>query len=517
MHQELKSGTNMKVIALIRVSTKAQELESQSLKVREQILRDGYSPEDIIFIEDKESGSKLSEEERSGLNKLKSIIDSKQVSSVYVYEISRISRRPAVIYSIRDLLISKKIQLIILNPPVRLLKEDGSIDESSNMFFGLFSSLSENETYLRTARIMRGKEKKKNEGKLSCGKPLFGYTLTKDKHPIPDPKNSLIIKEIFERYISLESSGSIGKDLYLRGAIPTRSLKAVSIQSYISVILRERRYAGLSPDSVYPPIISKEIFTRAQEILSSKPDHFVRKSNTHYTYPLQGYIYTEDGYKLIPSISNNRYLKARGVGTSTPLSLNMKAVHTLSRYIFNKYLQSGVHLQERESQIQELELELEHNKESLSTIDTKISALQKENDFINTRIIKGRISETKGDGMIDKNILEIHSLEDKRASLEYSNYLIINKLNYLANPLLNSDQIITLNTLTDLKTLVHKYLARVDVKKNSFSNYTLYYTFLDGTVLCGSFYSIHSGQRFWDGEGNEINVEPFPGDGKKEG
>ena len=205
----------------------------------------------------------------------------------------------------------------------------------------------------------------------------------------------------------------------------------------------------------------------------------------------------------------------RGVGTTTPLSLNMKAVHTLSRYIFNKYLQSGVHLQERESQIQELELELEHNKESLSTIDTKISALQKENDFINTRIIKGRISESKGDGMIDKNILEIHSLEDKRASLEYSNYLIINKLNYLANPLLNSDQIITLNTLEDLKTLVYKYLARVDVKKNSFSNYTLYYTFLDGTVIHGSFYSIHSGQKFWDDEGKEINPEPFLEEMKK--
>lgn len=505
-----------KCIVFSRVSTQKQTLEQQEEKLFEEASNRGYSKDDIILISQKESGSKLLLQERIGIQKLKEVCNKyDNIECIIIYELSRLSRRPADLYQIRDFLISKKINLIVLKPFIELLDSNGNFDATASIIFGVYGSISEQEGYIRIERIMRGKEKKKNEGKLSCGKPLFGYTLTKDKHPIPDPKNSLIIKEIFERYISLESSGSIGKDLYLRGAIPTRSLKAVSIQSYISVILRERRYAGLSPDSVYPPIISKEIFTRAQEILSSKPDHFIRKSNTHYTYPLQGYIYTEDGYKLIPSISNNRYLKMRGVGTTTPLSLNMKAVHTLSRYVFNKYLQSGVHLQERESQIQELELELEHNKESLSTIDTKISALQRENDFINTRIIKGRISETKGDGMIDKNILEIHSLEDKRASLEYSNYLIINKLNYLANPLLNSDEIITLNTLEDLKSLVHKYLARVDVKKNSFSNYTLYYTFLDGTVIHGSFYSIHSGQKFWDGEGKEINPEPFLEEMKK--
>ena len=76
-----------KAIGLIRVSTKSQKLESQSQKVKEAMIHDGYSEKDIILIEDKESGSKLSEEERSGLNKLKYDIEHEDVDVVYTYEI----------------------------------------------------------------------------------------------------------------------------------------------------------------------------------------------------------------------------------------------------------------------------------------------------------------------------------------------------------------------------------------------------------------------------------------------
>jgi len=170
----------MKAIGLIRVSTQAQQLESQSVKVKEAMIRDGYKEDEILLIEDKESGSKLSEEERSGLTKLKRIIDTEQIEAVYAYEVSRISRLSSVVISIRDYLIARKIQLIILSPPVKLLDDVGNISPEANMLFQLFSSMAENETYLRVRRVTRGKEKKKAEGKLSSGKPIFGYTVNKD-------------------------------------------------------------------------------------------------------------------------------------------------------------------------------------------------------------------------------------------------------------------------------------------------------------------------------------------------
>ena len=132
-----------KAILLIRVSTEHQDLSQQTEKVKEAALNDGFKSKDIIILEDKESAVKLSEEERNGLNNLKWHIEHDDITCVYAYEISRISRQPSILYSIRDYLIKHQVQLIILNPYMKMLKDDGNISESANIFFGIFSSMAE--------------------------------------------------------------------------------------------------------------------------------------------------------------------------------------------------------------------------------------------------------------------------------------------------------------------------------------------------------------------------------------
>ena len=477
----------MKVIALIRVSTKAQETESQSIKVKEAILRDGFKEEDIIPINDTESGSKLSEEERSGLNRLKHHIETDDVSAVYVYEISRLSRRSAVVFSIRDYLIAKGIQLVILYPYCRMLNPDGSISKDANLLFSLFSGMAENETYIRTERMMRGKAKKLAEGKLPSGYPIYGYTVDSNHYIIQEPNQAPIVQEIFERYADYESSGSIGKDLWLRGCLCAKTEKLISHQTKVCAILREPRYAKIDPNSIYPSIISKELFYKVQEIRMSTPEYYKRKSRTEYVYPLQGFIYSEEGYLLSPSITNNRYLKLNG--GSYPVSLNMKGAHGLSKIIINQYLMSGVLDIDRNKQREELNLMYDQNRVKIAGIDGKIAALQKENDMINSRIIKGRLAETKGDEMMDANMDEIHSLEDERQTLIYNNTVIDNKLAYLANPFFQENELVQAKTDDELKTLVNKYLKKVTVKKLGHSRYKLTFLFNDGVQKEGSFYS----------------------------
>lgn len=477
----------MKAIGLIRVSTQAQQLESQSIKVKEAILRDGFKEEDIILIEDKESGSKLSEEERAGLNRLKHHIETDEVTAVYVYEISRISRRAAVVYSIRDYLISKGVQLVILNPYCRMLNPDGSMSNESNILFSLFSGMAENETYIRTERMMRGKARKLAEGKLPSGYPIYGYTVDSNHYIIREPNQAPVVQEIFERYADYESSGSIGKDLWLRGCLCAKTEKLISHQTKVCAILREGRYAKIDPNSIYPALISKELFYKVQEIRMSTPEYYKRKSRTEYVYPLQGFIYSEEGYLLSPSITNNRYLKLNG--GSYPVSLNMKGAHGLSKIIINQYLMSGVLDIDRNKQREELNLMYDQNRVKIAGIDGKIAALQKENDMINSRIIKGRLAETKGDEMMDANMDEIHSLEDERQTLIYNNTVIDNKLAYLANPFFQENELVQAKTDDELKTLVNKYLKKVTVKKLGHSRYKLTFLFNDGVQKEGSFYS----------------------------
>jgi DNA invertase Pin-like site-specific DNA recombinase len=53
-----------KAIVMIRVSTEKQSLDEQSLQLKERAKQDGYKTSEIEIIEEKESGIKLSDEER---------------------------------------------------------------------------------------------------------------------------------------------------------------------------------------------------------------------------------------------------------------------------------------------------------------------------------------------------------------------------------------------------------------------------------------------------------------------
>lgn len=55
-----------KVILLARVSSQQQDLTQQTDRVLEEIKKDGYTDENIIIIEDKESAVLLSEYAKSG-------------------------------------------------------------------------------------------------------------------------------------------------------------------------------------------------------------------------------------------------------------------------------------------------------------------------------------------------------------------------------------------------------------------------------------------------------------------
>ena len=165
----------MKAIILSRVSTDSQDIKQQTDKVLAEVKKDGFSDDDIIIIEDKESGVLLSEEERNGLNKLKQYVYKGNIACVYTYEVSRISRRPSVLYSIRDFLIEHKVQLIILNPYMKLLKDDFTLSETATIYFGIFSSLAEQEGFIRKQRFSRGRAYKKSLGLYTGGGIPYGY------------------------------------------------------------------------------------------------------------------------------------------------------------------------------------------------------------------------------------------------------------------------------------------------------------------------------------------------------
>ena len=98
-----------KVILLVRVSTEQQSYNEQENDLVRKAKALGYNDSDMIIIAEKESGIKLKESERKGINEMKSYIEQGGVDRVLIWELSRLSRRTTDLYNIKDYLQEKQV------------------------------------------------------------------------------------------------------------------------------------------------------------------------------------------------------------------------------------------------------------------------------------------------------------------------------------------------------------------------------------------------------------------------
>ena len=116
----------IKAIALVRVSSTQQDYTRQISDLLPLIKGDGYEENEIEVIKHKESASKLNVSNRKTIQDMIDVINSNEVVGVYVNEISRLSRRSDVLYSVLALLEERKIALVVQTPTViRTFKRNG--------------------------------------------------------------------------------------------------------------------------------------------------------------------------------------------------------------------------------------------------------------------------------------------------------------------------------------------------------------------------------------------------------
>lgn len=251
-----------KAILLVRVSTERQSYDEQEKQLYNMAVADGYADSDIIAIAEKESGIKLSEENRKGLNRMKEVIATEDVAVVYAWEISRIARKKKILFSILDLLTAKRIQLKIFDPNISLLKDDGTIDESSEMIFTLFAQMAESEMRNKAARFHRAKKANSEKGKFNGGRCVrYGYRLDENNVYQIDPEQAEIVKLIFNLYLNENmGAGLLAKELKQRGITQFS-------QFAIRDMLRNECYTGKCVTRHglvrnYPVIIDRELWNK---------------------------------------------------------------------------------------------------------------------------------------------------------------------------------------------------------------------------------------------------------------
>jgi DNA invertase Pin-like site-specific DNA recombinase len=293
-----------KAVLLVRVSTEGQEYETQIDELKTLAGRDGYSEEDMIIIADKESGSTVDDNKREGLIKLDEVINNPDidVKCVYVWELSRLSRKPVTLMSRIYDLAEKKINFKTKELGIVLLDDNGNILPNTDVLLGMYVGMVKADSRTRTERIIRGKTGNALEGNYNGGTMKYGYKWVVDgKHKkyVLHPEESEIVKKIFELYRTgkyglhklYKELKSIGHDI-----APDMITKILNCRAYTGEVIPKREfYEKVKGNGVrkvtrlarkYPKIIEPYVFEECRQIANKNRTNLQKSQTTYYAHQL---------------------------------------------------------------------------------------------------------------------------------------------------------------------------------------------------------------------------------------
>lgn len=431
-----------KAILLVRVSTERQSFDAQEQELFQLAIADGYSENDIIPICEKESGIKLKEEERKGLNTMKQLIESDSlIDCVYSWEISRIARRKKILFSILEYLTDRKIQLIIKEPYIRLLNPDGSINDSAETTFTLFAQMAESEMRNKAARFKRAKQEMIKNYQYRGGWLPLGYKVDNGYIVIAE-EQATIVRLIFSLYIEGVSSYKMSKELQSRGY----EFKLTTIRH----ILANKNYCS----GLYPIIISKEIWDRKCEVAKAN-DRSVDKSKSNIYFGAK-LIKCPCGRSYIAFTSNATYVcvgKHMGGNCTNTKGMSINAMDSLLWYIAKKEYSMFLAYKNQET--------IKQLTEEKIIWEQKLNALDKQYQKIDTKL--GNIAFLLSDAAITKEVYIARKAKILAEKTEIDN----NAINYQSeidriNSILSTEHTSENKTLQEL---VDNYLMPIHLKQ----------------------------------------------------
>lgn len=396
----------VKAVALVRVSSTQQDYSRQISDLMPLITGDGYSQDEIAVVKHKESASKLNVSNRKTIQDLIDIINNNQVESVYVTEISRLSRRSDVLYSVLALLEERQIALVVQTPTViRTYKRNGDKwerDAFAHIIIQFLEQAAVNEIENKTARQKSGYLQKQKDGKVVSSKVVFGYTRDKDGYAVVNDAQAKIVNDIFESYVNGESVGTLWDKYNHTQIFPQLSTK--SGNGLIGKILRNRTYIGDNQYFKYPKIVSNELFELAQSKLDSNK---LVKVKLNFVYYCQGIIRIY-GHCMTPNCSQCTY-SYRDCDRKLTYGININMVDSLAWGLAAE-AKASMNQTADKARIDSIHSQLEVILSKIEGIKVDIESNQKEQDRYISIFGKGKLSEDKFDFEMERLEGELNHL-----------------------------------------------------------------------------------------------------------
>ena len=396
----------MKALAILRVSTEVQRIDEQKEELIAFLKGQGY--DEIIPLEAVgASAIKMDDKYLELVDRVKTaIVEDKEIKAAGVWELSRLGRNEVILFQFKEFFIQHHIQFICKQPYMRLLEEDGSVNAGMELAFSLYATMSKQEMAEKKARFRRTKKAMASRGEYVGGHIIpYGYMVT-DGFFVEKEDEASNIRLAFQLYSTGKySTYTLSKELEERG---------ISISEYkLCRILRNKAYIGDAVgeyQTIYPPIVTKEIFEECSKV----------RGNNKIDMKKKGIAL---GAKLIKCFrcgaictSNSRHYRCSRHSHHGPCDNGFAlkasvADELLWRVSSIQHLQYLTDLNENKT---------EEYKKELAVVDEKIKAgLEK------LKIIQGkkyRIAENYEDGLISKKTrdLRLSKVQDEvRLHQEY--------------------------------------------------------------------------------------------------
>ncbi|MGN1101202.1 MAG: recombinase family protein [Huintestinicola sp.] len=280
--------------AYIRVSTEEQlefSPDSQLCKIKEYANRNNIIiPEEFIFIDEGISGRKA--EKRPAFMNMIAVAKTKPkpFDMILVWKFSRFARNreDSVVYKS---MLRKQCGIEVIS-----VSEQIGEDKTAILIEALLEAMDEYYSINLAEEVKRGMNEKFSRGGV-VSIPPFGYRMGDGKF-VPDEKNAIIVKMIFDEYISGKSIRGIAEILNNMGIRSSRGNRFES--RTVEYIISNPTYTGKlrrgsdsrnkadrfyqSSDTViingqHEPIISDEIFEIANKRLTESKKRRIKYSN----------------------------------------------------------------------------------------------------------------------------------------------------------------------------------------------------------------------------------------------
>ncbi|HEY3369392.1 MAG TPA: recombinase family protein [Prolixibacteraceae bacterium] len=434
----------MKIALYLRVSTNVQETERQRTDLTKRAKKD--KAEIAYIFEDKISGFK-NEKRRPDLNKLLQLTK-EDIDSVYITELSRLSRDPAHFTELVDIFKQKGINIFFLAQNINTINNDNDLDFTTDISLAFFSRYSAYEIKLKNDRSASGKREAIRRGNSYSYKPPFGYKKV-DKQLCLHDDEAKIVKDIFTKYANGESIKEIVENLNLR-QIPTRNSDFIKKESFqvnnkktinkseikwgkssVRNLLRNTVYCGhkviKSGDEIKTPaIITSELFAKCQDEIKG------RISNTDKSlkndFMLRGificgecgkqFLGTRSHSNLLYKCSDKTHLKSNSyIGCKNTSIFKVHIEEMIWAAVKSAYIMLKTK-QIKEGNISTIKIKIEEFNSDIKAIDIKLNDLAENSSRLLDLYTKGLYPLITLENK--QNILnsEIHSFSKKKKKLQ---------------------------------------------------------------------------------------------------